>query len=239
MNALKIILLIVFAFFANVTSYAQEATSTPERTTEQEATRQTEKLQQELNLNEEQTKQVHEINLKYARERQVSNSRSEALQRVKNKESDLQRILRPDQYNRLQNKQFERSGSSSPDFQRTMPTQSPSLRENNPIKPTYRTGLPVRNTYPRQISTQESRSQDKQAPTRNPSVAPDRRPTENSRNQQATQAVQRRSDPPTRNSEENTRSSSGAENRSTPTQVERSSGAQPPTRSGSQSSGRR
>jgi Spy/CpxP family protein refolding chaperone len=52
-------------------------------------------MQQELNLTTEQTQQVHEINLKYARERQVSNSRTEALQRIKNKEQDLRRVLKP------------------------------------------------------------------------------------------------------------------------------------------------
>lgn len=138
----KIILLAFYIFFGCGFVAGQENTNTPERTPEQEAARQTEKMQQELNLTPEQVQQVHEINLKYARERQVSNSRTEALQRVKNKEQDLRRVLKPDQYNTLQNKQYERS-TPNPAIRRTTPANNNSYRDQN-SQPTYRTGPRVR-----------------------------------------------------------------------------------------------
>jgi hypothetical protein len=93
----------------NINLYAQEDAATPEY----EATKQTEKLQQELNLSTNQVKQVYEINLKYARARQASVSRSEAMERMKNKDADLHRVLSNEQINRLQNKRYERSGFQS------------------------------------------------------------------------------------------------------------------------------
>lgn len=138
----KIILLAFYIFFGCGFVAGQENTNTPERTPEQEAARQTEKMQQELNLTPEQVQQVHEINLKYARERQVSNSRTEALQRVKNKEQDLRKVLKPAQYNELQNKQYERS-TPNPAIRRTTPANNNSYRDQN-SQPTYRTGPRVR-----------------------------------------------------------------------------------------------
>ena len=123
MKFLKIILLAFYILFGCGFVAGQENTNTPERTPEQEAARQTEKMQQELNLTPEQAQQVHEINLKYARERQVSNSRTEALQRVKNKEQDLRKVLKPAQYNELQNKQYERS------------TPNPAIRRKRDVLP--------------------------------------------------------------------------------------------------------
>ena len=58
-------------------------------TPEQEAIKQTEKLQSELKLTDEQAKIVYEINLRYARERQLSNSRSQAMERIRNKNEEI------------------------------------------------------------------------------------------------------------------------------------------------------
>lgn len=80
----------------------QENAVAPPRTPELEARVQTNKMRQELGLSAEQAQEIYEINLRHARERQVSNSRSDALKRVKNKEQELQRVLSPGQYNRLQ-----------------------------------------------------------------------------------------------------------------------------------------
>ena len=88
---------------------SQDNVSVPQRTPEQEAVKQTEKLQQELNLTPDQIKQVYEINLRYARERQVSNTRIQAMERIKNKNTEMQRILTENQYNQLQNKRYERT----------------------------------------------------------------------------------------------------------------------------------
>ncbi|MPN24295.1 hypothetical protein SDC9_171690 [bioreactor metagenome] len=86
----------------------QDPAPAPVRTPEQEAALQTQKMQNELNLNKDQLQSIYEINLKHARERQVSNSRSKALERSKNKNSEIRQVLTPDQYNRLQDKRYER-----------------------------------------------------------------------------------------------------------------------------------
>lgn len=129
----------------NINLQSQDNNSTPERTPELEATKQTEKLQKELRLSEEQLKQVHEINLKYARERQISNSRTEALERIKNKDADLKRVLKPEQYEQLKNKKYENSPYSSGKLKRTNPASTRAVPKTNQT-PTYRTGGVVRET---------------------------------------------------------------------------------------------
>lgn len=112
MKFLKIILLLSI-LLVSANTYSQESTNIPERTPEQEAAKQTEKLQQELDLSSEQARQVHEINLKYARARKVSNTRIEAIQRIKDKEVELSRILNEQQQSILHNKRYERSSFQS------------------------------------------------------------------------------------------------------------------------------
>jgi hypothetical protein len=128
MKILKTIFLSLSISLLTIQTYGQDNNSTPERTPEQEAVKQTEKLQNELRLSTQQAKQVHEINLKYARERQNSNSRSEALQRLKKKYDDLKQVLSIDQYSRLQNKQYERSSFQSPESNRAV---APTIRSGN------------------------------------------------------------------------------------------------------------
>ncbi len=117
--------LIVLCSCLHVSSntFVQEIATAPARTPEQEAAIQTQKMQAELNLNDNQAQEIYEINLKHARERQVSNSRSQALERVKNKDHEIQRVLTPDQYNRLQDKRYERYPSGSTQINRTTPQQ--------------------------------------------------------------------------------------------------------------------
>ena len=103
---------------------AQETPVVMQRTPEQEAAKQTEKLQQELSLTQEQVRKVYEINLRYARARQVSNTRTEAMERMKNKNADLEKVLTADQNERLQSKRYERS-NFDPNSAR-MSTQSAS-----------------------------------------------------------------------------------------------------------------
>lgn len=124
MKILKIIALIFVFLTLNISVYSQDATATPERTPEQEAAKQTEKLQQELNLSSEQARQVHEINLRYARARKLSNTRADALQRIKDKEAELKKILNPAQYTQLLNKRFERSSFQTPSGNRNLPANS-------------------------------------------------------------------------------------------------------------------
>ena len=146
MKALKIIFMAYGCFFLTMAIAGQENPTTPEY----EATRQTEKLQQELNLSPEQVKLVYEINLKYARARQNSTSRADAMQRVKSKDADLERVLTTDQINKLQTKRYEKS------------VYQP-LPQNNfrPTETTPRTGQPSQRTSGTQMRTTESvRSQD-------------------------------------------------------------------------------
>ena len=114
MKVLKIILLTVVVFLLNIHVYSQENNTVQERTPEQEAIKQTEKLQNELQLTPEQVQRVNEINLKYARERQASNNRRDAIKRIKDKDNDLQKVLNQEQYQQLQNKRYERSSFQSP-----------------------------------------------------------------------------------------------------------------------------
>jgi len=138
MNLLKLIIP-VFVIFLSWQLVAQEVISTPERTPEEEATSQTERMQQELQLTTEQVKKVYEINLKYARERQISNSRTEAVERSKNKEAELKKVLTDEQFARLQNKRYEQSnyqtGSGG-----VVPATGSSFR---PPVTSYRTRQPV------------------------------------------------------------------------------------------------
>lgn len=110
MKPVTYIFILLLAFGASVLSVqAQEAPVVMQRTPEQEAAKQTEKLQQELSLTQEQVRRVYEINLRYARARQASNTRTEAMERMKNKNADLEKVLTIDQSERLQSKRYERS----------------------------------------------------------------------------------------------------------------------------------
>lgn len=106
---------IFLILFTSIIVSSQEVVNIPERTPEQEASNQTDKLQKELNLSQEQSKKVYDINLFYARQRQQSNSRAEATQRIRNKNEDLKKVLTEEQYKRLQNKHYNRSSYYQPD----------------------------------------------------------------------------------------------------------------------------
>jgi len=143
MKVLKIISLTVVVFLLNIHVYSQENNTVQERTPEQEAIKQTEKLQNELQnelqLTPEQVQRVNEINLKYARERQASNNRRDAIKRIKDKDNDLQKVLNQEQYQQLQNKRYERSSFQSP-------SSSSSFRPSQTTKPDSRTYQPTRTT---------------------------------------------------------------------------------------------
>jgi hypothetical protein len=128
MKILKYFSIILFFLTLTLPMQSQENTVVLQRTPEQEAAKQTEKLQQELGLTPEQTKQVYEVNLKYARERQISNTRSEAIERMKNKNADIQRVLTAEQNDRLQTKRYERSTVESATGSRNQPTVPSGFR---------------------------------------------------------------------------------------------------------------
>ena len=97
------IALLLFAMSFPIVATAQ-STSVTDRTPEQEAAKQTEKLQKELNLTSDQAKNVYDINLKYARERKQSNRRTEAVTRIKKKNEELSRVLSNSQNDELQSR---------------------------------------------------------------------------------------------------------------------------------------
>lgn len=79
-----------------------------QRTPEQEATKQTEKLQSELNLTSEQVKAIYQINLKYAQARKNAIRRADAMQIIKNKDESLRKILTPQQNQQLETRRASR-----------------------------------------------------------------------------------------------------------------------------------
>jgi len=135
---------------------SQENSVVPQRTPEQEAAKQTEKLQQELGLTPEQTKQVYEINLKYARERQVSNTRSEAVERMKNKNADIQKILTAEQSDRLQTKRYERSAVETASGNRNQPVGSSGFRAPADYRSTPTVRVPSNDMNMRSSSFRQS-----------------------------------------------------------------------------------
>ncbi len=245
MKVLKIILLTVVVFLLNIHVYSQENNTVQERTPEQEAIKQTEKLQNELQLTPEQVQRVNEINLKYARERQASNNRRDAIKRIKDKDNDLQKVLNQEQYQQLQNKRYERSSFQSP-------ATGSSFRSTQTPRPDSRTQS-TRTTQAegnerRGSSINNSSSESRQ---RNPSTRPQTiekqgqaasstyrsnppvNPGNSSRERQGS-AV--RNEPPrTSRSVDN----SGSRNTSTPTRSTESSSRSESSRSSGSSSGNR
>jgi Na+-transporting methylmalonyl-CoA/oxaloacetate decarboxylase gamma subunit len=153
MKIFKIISLILFLLIIVLPVYSQQNSVVPNRTPEQEASKQTEKIQQELNLNQEQTNKVYEINLRYARERQMSNNRGEALERMKNKNAEIKQVLSPEQNERLQTKRYERTYLETNTLNQNQSFNSSNNRPATNFRPGQNTRIPspsdanVRNNY--------------------------------------------------------------------------------------------
>lgn len=96
-----VVLFLTFTFSLNANA---QSTPVTDRTAEQEAVKQTEKLQQELNLSNQQAKSIYDINLKYALERKQSNKRTDAINRIKKKNDEINRVLNNRQREELQTK---------------------------------------------------------------------------------------------------------------------------------------
>lgn len=179
MKLIRFVLVVIFFLCSIVPDFAQESTVIIQQTPEQEAVKQTEKLQQELNLSPEQTKQIYEINLKYARERQVSNTRSEAMERMKNKNADIEQVLNQEQNNRLQSKRYERRTYETTPSNRTVPSTSSGFRPStgqtsNPVRRSTSTDNILRNSYRPTTPEYNSRSTESQSIRR--STTPSRTP---------------------------------------------------------------
>jgi hypothetical protein len=133
MNAFKSFLILICCAVSFQLITAQENTTAPVRTPEQEAAFNTEKMQKELNLSREQAQAVYEINLRHARERKVATSRSQALERVRLKDTQIQQVLTREQYNTLQEKRYDRNPNIVPPGSNTFRTSS-ELRDQNRIQ---------------------------------------------------------------------------------------------------------
>lgn len=103
------VIIFIFSLFLILPFYGQENSTLPQRTPEHEASKQTERMQSELGLTDEQVKLVYDINLRYERERIVSNRRKDALERMQKKNEDLKKVLSEEQYAKLQSKRYSRN----------------------------------------------------------------------------------------------------------------------------------
>lgn len=79
----------------------------PVRTAEEIASKQTEMLSRELGLSEQQRDTIYQIHLKYARMREKSNTRQEAMERMNAMTSELLNVLTPKQREAFLNKQVD------------------------------------------------------------------------------------------------------------------------------------
>lgn len=91
-----------------VMAFAQaQMPNRPVRTPEEIASKQTEMLSRELGLSEEQRDTIYQIHLKYARMREQSNTRQQAMERMNAMTSELLNVLTPKQREAFLNKQVD------------------------------------------------------------------------------------------------------------------------------------
>ncbi len=188
-----VLILGIFLFLA-LPNYAQESAGTPVRTPEQEAAIQTERMQQELNLNKEQAQLIYEINLRHARERKVATSRAQAVERVRVKDNEIQQVLNREQYQRLQEMRYERPTPVNTSGNRTINTE-PRTRPTNPSTgsaPALRANPRSDNPNVRRI---EPRNTTPQQATRE--ASPDNRSQQNT-DRRAVPVIPRQSEAPVR-----------------------------------------
>jgi len=143
MKILKFVTFALFFLTMILPIYSQDNLVIPKRTPEQEAAKQTEMLQQELDLNQVQVNKVYKINLYYARERQISNKRSEALERMKNKNADIKQILSPEQNERLQSKRYERTYYETNNLYRNQTINSSGLKSSSNLQSNSTNRIPA------------------------------------------------------------------------------------------------
>lgn len=210
-NTLKIVFAVLSIALMPMLALAQNDTdnSLNQRTPEQEATKQTEKFQSELNLTPEQTKAVYHINLRYAQARKNVSRRSDAMEIIKNKDESLRKVLTQDQYTQLESKRTsyqQVEGSESTQRLRTNPT----LRSSYSSREDERRRANVRNNEPSQQRNESSRNV--RTNYTRPSSARQTTPPTRTNDSRSTGT---RSTEPTRNT--NSRSSSASEERSSNT----------------------
>ena len=83
---------------------AQEPADRPQRTPEEEASKQTERLVRELGIKDSvRVDTIYRMHLKYAKIRQKGLSRAENMDRMQSIYNELKRLLTPDEFERLMN----------------------------------------------------------------------------------------------------------------------------------------
>jgi len=102
---MKKLFLSILIIMSAALCYAQEETR-PVRTPEEEARKQTEMLERELNLTAYQYDTIYRIHLKYANLRRVSNTRQEILERMTNMTNELVEVMTPKQRELFLNRQM-------------------------------------------------------------------------------------------------------------------------------------
>lgn len=87
---------------------SEPSAGAPRRTPEEVARKQTEMLVRDLEIKDSlQIDTIYRIHLRYARLRQVSNTRAEHLERVQQMYNELRQVLTTEQYDRFMNQQLE------------------------------------------------------------------------------------------------------------------------------------
>ena len=102
---------VAIVLFTSNNMFAQDKTpQKPEQTPETMSQRHADKMKSDLNLNDEQTKKVYEVNLKYNKERQANREKrsqerkekmAEAKKKNEQKNAELKNILTADQYSKM------------------------------------------------------------------------------------------------------------------------------------------
>lgn len=83
---------------------AQEQTVRPQRTPEEEASKQTERLVRELGIRDSvRIDTIYKMHLKYAKIRQKGLSRAENMERMQSIYNELKQLLTPDEFERFMN----------------------------------------------------------------------------------------------------------------------------------------
>lgn len=98
---------LLFALLGGISLMAQQAEGKPQRTPQQIAERQTERLQRDVNLTEQQRDTVYAIHLKYAERRRENEDRSHVMIRMDSLREDLKGVLTDEQFKLLQEKRRE------------------------------------------------------------------------------------------------------------------------------------
>lgn len=123
-NLLYICLFALATPFA--TLYAQHH---PQRTPEDIARKQTEMLVRELNIQDSMVRDtLYRLHLKFARKREISHTRAEAMQYMQEANAELQTILTPEQYQQFMNQQINHEPHRPrPHYNRITPLPTNSL----------------------------------------------------------------------------------------------------------------